>query len=891
MTHENIVLAAFFVVAIASGLGYRAVLRRHATTPPRQTGPGWLALATGNLLALATLVGLALGLGEIHFRFVHDETDSFGLSKTSRAWLARHHGSNAEGFRDSVDYGHAYGEGRSATHEDRRVVTFLGDSFLAGYGVPDVEDRFANRLRRSHPEWDVRVLAELGADTASTTRILRDWIARGVSIGDLVLVYCLNDIQSVAPEAAAHDARILDYRRAERPYPIRHSFLLDRLYHLWLVRRDPALDGYFDFLDRAYRGPAWAVQADRLRALVDVARDAGGRIRVVTFPFLHDTQGPVDGPDYPFREAHEILARFWRDEGIPHLDLREAYAGRIGVDLVVNRHDAHPNEEAHAIAAHAIETFLEARVPAQVAARSRTRRGLPIWPARDAGVILGDVAPQAGASDPERTAHGGLSSRERVPTAGPSAGLRDVWLFEHAGRYHLHFDRTDATGWRASHATSTDFSNWTHSGPILELGRPGRDDSAAAAYGVPYFDGRGWHLFYLGTPNASTPPERIPALPYNTLKAVADSPTGPWQKRYDVVPFRPTPGTWYADTASPGPILRRDTGYLQFMSGAVRLDGRLYRSLGLARSDGLDGSWAIDPMPILPITEQVENASLYYEAENETWFLFTNRVHVSGRFTDAIVVYWSKDVERWSPTRKAVVLDGRSSSWSHAVIGLPSVLPVGRRLAVAYDGVRGNGTSHVGREIGLAWLPLPLVPPNAVDEASDAASQSSWSGRPRRWELESSGEWDAIQQLAARVDEGRLLARVTAPFDDPYLVLAGPPIWASEYDQLRFRARLDPAPRGHGNVYFFRGGEHAAVDFEIVPGWHDYRIDLARSPDWAGRIDRLRLDLPDGDGATYAIELDWIELTSRRRASLSATARAPDSSATRSAARPLPTDS
>jgi hypothetical protein len=32
-------------------------------------------------------------------------------------------------------------------------------------------------------------------------------------------------------------------------------------------------------------------------------------------------------------------------------------------------------------------------------------------------------------------------------------------------------------------------------------------------------------------------------------------------------------------------------------------------------------------------------------------------------------------------------------------------------LAVLYDGVEGNGTSHMKRDIGLAWLRLPLTPP------------------------------------------------------------------------------------------------------------------------------------------------------------------------------------
>jgi hypothetical protein len=42
---------------------------------------------------------------------------------------------------------------------------------------------------------------------------------------------------------------------------------------------------------------------------------------------------------------------------------------------------------------------------------------------------------------------------------------------------------------------------------------------------------------------------------------------------------------------------------------------------------------------------------------------------------------------------------------------MPSVIVVGNRLAVFYDAPAGSSTSHMGRDIGLAWLELPLSPP------------------------------------------------------------------------------------------------------------------------------------------------------------------------------------
>jgi hypothetical protein len=58
-----------------------------------------------------------------------------------------------------------------------------------------------------------------------------------------------------------------------------------------------------------------------------------------------------------------------------------------------------------------------------------------------------------------------------------------------------------------------------------------------------------------------------------------------------------------------------------------------------------------------------------------------------------------------------VVLDGKNCTWSKKCIGMPSVITVGKRLAIFYDGPGGDSTDHMRRDLGLAWLELPLPPP------------------------------------------------------------------------------------------------------------------------------------------------------------------------------------
>jgi hypothetical protein len=299
------------------------------------------------------------------------------------------------------------------------------------------------------------------------------------------------------------------------------------------------------------------------------------------------------------------------------------------------------------------------------------------------------------------------------PRGCDSLGARDIWVWHYNGTYYMHYDGAGAKGWLACLATSKNATSWKAYGPALELGEAGQKDAASASYGVTFFDDTKWHMFYLGTPHTSPPPDLVPSFPYLTMKADGPGPTGPWTKRYEIEPFSPQPETYYSATASPGFIVPRRDNYLMFFSAST--DKPILRTIGIARTHNLDGPWRIDPQPIVPPAEQIENTSLYYEGSSKTWFLFTNHVGLKNglEYTDAIWVYWTNNLERWNEENKAVVLDGSTCSWSKEIIGLPSVVKVGNRLALFYDGYAGKGipqgaASHMRRDIGLAWLELPL---------------------------------------------------------------------------------------------------------------------------------------------------------------------------------------
>lgn len=303
-----------------------------------------------------------------------------------------------------------------------------------------------------------------------------------------------------------------------------------------------------------------------------------------------------------------------------------------------------------------------------------------------------------------------------APDGCDAFGAREAIVNKENNLYYLFYDGQGKDGWKACLAVSTDLKNWTKKGAILELGDIGSKDAKSASSPWVIKEGNTWHMFYLGTPNATNNADRVPMFPYFTLKAHSSTLEGEWIKQPEVDPFIPKEKTYYSNTASPGYIVKDSDEYLQYFSASSENEGKVKRTLGIARTKNLNGAWTIDKEPVFPLEEQIENSSLYFEEDNQTWFLFTNHIGVdeSGyEYTDAIWVYWSKDLNSWDSTNKAIIVDKSTSGWARGAIGMPTVIAYNDKLAVLYDGVEGVGREHMNRNIGLALLDLPLeVPAN-----------------------------------------------------------------------------------------------------------------------------------------------------------------------------------
>ncbi len=356
---ENVALGILVALPLAFGAAAAAWLRGMGRELRRR--PGLVPLLGINALLIAVLISSGLLAGEIYYRFVHDTTDAFTLTKVSRRWFARHYHPNSLGIRDSL-----------ATYEmkipeGRQRVTFLGDSFTAGHGVADVERRFANLIRNSQEDWNVHVFNMNGWETGDELLALDRILRAGYELNTVVLVYTLNDLSDLVPEWQANLERI--HRNLEPPLAFEHSYFLNMIYFRWQALANPDLRDYYGFVREAYAGEPWRSERLRLQALHQTVIRGGGSLLVVTFPFLHEV-----GPGYSYGPVHEQLADFWRERGVPHLDLLPSFSAHSPAELVVNRHDPHPNEFAHAVAARTIESFVGRHLSPSAMARVEAGR-------------------------------------------------------------------------------------------------------------------------------------------------------------------------------------------------------------------------------------------------------------------------------------------------------------------------------------------------------------------------------------------------------------------------------------------------------------------------------------------------------------------------------------
>jgi len=305
---------------------------------------GFLIIWNSWLLALLFSI-IFLG-SESYFRFFVDTTDSFGLNKITQRWMHRHYKPNNFNARDNVNYDLRIEHGK-------RRITFFGDSFTAGHGIKDVDNRFPNLIRIQNPGLEIHVLADNGMESINQLNLIRKLISDSYQFDLVALVYNLNDISYLLAKANEIYDRVYAFNEGLNFFG-KNSYFVNTMLFRYFAMRDPDIPDYYDFVEGAYFSEAWNRHAEVLKEIKYLTESKGGKLLVVNYPFFHD-----QNEDYKFLPVHEKLEKFWNSLAVPYIDLEPVFKNYDKQDLVVNKFDAHPNEFANSLVAETIDDFIK----------------------------------------------------------------------------------------------------------------------------------------------------------------------------------------------------------------------------------------------------------------------------------------------------------------------------------------------------------------------------------------------------------------------------------------------------------------------------------------------------------------------------------------------------
>lgn len=299
-------------------------------------GPNWVKnlglVLVSPLLLLFVLEGIAM---------VYPRSHQNMMTHASQIWHDNYWKLNEYGFRERT-----FAEEEDAVGHNLLVV---GDSFTAGWGVKDPEDRFSNRLA-AQLGTPTRVfnLGENGAGPRSELEAIQ---AFPMQVDEVVLCWYVNDIheaaESVGVDFSAFTAET-EIRMRQLTWEKR-SYLANYLY--WLFPHTELTLDYYSFLQAGFANPA-VLQAhfEELKAIQTYCVANQIRLSVVLFPILKD----VSGSEF----ALQPMRAYWELQGVPCLDLTPTFMGYTESELTVNANDTHPNEFANELVADTLAVFL-----------------------------------------------------------------------------------------------------------------------------------------------------------------------------------------------------------------------------------------------------------------------------------------------------------------------------------------------------------------------------------------------------------------------------------------------------------------------------------------------------------------------------------------------------
>ncbi len=319
----------FYIILVLLSLSVLAIALLLLKKRSEKLNPESRIVILWNSVISIFIILLFFSAGETYFRFFVDTTDSFGVNKITQRWLDRHFISNNFNTRDNIDYTLKMVPGK-------KRITFIGDSFTAGHGIKNVDDRFVNLIRHTYPEIEVHAFANPGFETIDQLEFLPKLEHDGYDFDLVVLIYNLNDIAPLIKETESVYDQIYSFQD-DLGYLARTSYFINFLAFRFFAVQNSSFMNYYSYVKQGYFSDAWDQQQHSLNEIKNNLDDKGANLMVVTFPLLQQM-----GAHYEFENAHKKLNALWLSLDVPHLDLFPVFNKYEGRDLTINKFDAHP---------------------------------------------------------------------------------------------------------------------------------------------------------------------------------------------------------------------------------------------------------------------------------------------------------------------------------------------------------------------------------------------------------------------------------------------------------------------------------------------------------------------------------------------------------------------
>jgi len=264
-------------------------------------------------------------------------------------------------------------------------IAVLGDSYAFGNGVPaaatfvKVLEREMNANRRAGVRYEVMNFGVKGYDTTQESATLRE-VALPLDPDVLIVAYFLNDVgdperfvpggepargggrdaDGEAPTRAPGRAGAVPARMRIREFLVSRSrlagFLIQQIAIAVRSVVSVPYQGVVDYnLPFVENDETWRGSKAALREIKAVADSIAAPMMVVIIPEMGNFN-----ERYPFRAAHDTLATFCAEIGVPTCDLLGGFMGLEAKRLWVAPDDPHFNRRAHRLAAEQIARALEA---------------------------------------------------------------------------------------------------------------------------------------------------------------------------------------------------------------------------------------------------------------------------------------------------------------------------------------------------------------------------------------------------------------------------------------------------------------------------------------------------------------------------------------------------